>query len=543
MPDPHASEALALDAVERLLAGVPVELTDALSPFKEILQTLIEGLQKGGKELVRERFLLLRDLTPWLEDADRSEDEYPDYQHLTLLSEDDLHIIHKFIDTDFGEADALEFLYQDRLRFVVGTRWIIWTGMRWRRDSKRAIIQFGRMVSSIRMEAAALNLKEAVGEDARERALARARYAHSRSNLPMINRMLETAATMPHIVMEADQLDKDTFLLGVRNGVVNLKSGALIDARPDQYITRRTEVPYFPDAKCPTWERFILDVFQGDRELVNYIQRCLGYALTGDIREQYIWFCFGSGSNGKGTFMEIMKLVLGDYASAILFNSLMAGGENDKNDDIADLRGTRFIFASESEKGKKLNEARVKKMTGGDTQRARKLYGDFFQFTPEWKIWVMTNHKPKITGTDEGIWRRMRLIPFLASFKGKPDLTMPEKLRAELPGILSWCVRGCLDWQYHGLGSSKAVDNASDAYRESEDTLGIFMAEKTARDASLAVPASDLYNAYKEWARVSGIDNTLTMPNFKKTLEERGLEQVRSSRGNVWKGLGFSSDS
>ena len=541
MLNDHASQALAIDAVERLLAGVPVDMSDALLPHKEIILALIEGLHKGGKELVRERFLVLKDLTPWLENADRSEDEYPADDHMTLLKEDDLRDIHTFIDTDFGEADALYHLYADRLRYVVGVRWIIWTGMRWRRDNKRAIVQFGRMVSSIRLEAALLMVKESQGEDARDRALARARYAHARSNLPMINRMLESAATMRQFVMEADALDKDKFLLGVRNGVVNLRSGALIDARPEQFITRRTEVPYFQDAKCPTWEQFILDVFQGDKELVTYIQRCLGYALTGDTREQYIWFAFGSGSNGKGTFMEIMKLVLGEYASSILFNSLMAGGENDKNDDIADLVGKRFVFASESEKGKKLNEARVKKMTGGDTMRARKLYGDFFEFSSEWKIWVMTNHKPKITGTDEGIWRRIRLIPFLASFIGKPDLAMPEKLRSELPGILAWCVQGCLDWQSYGLGSSNAVKNASLEYRQSEDTLGVFLTERTVRGEGASVMASDLFTEYQDWAKESGIDHTYTALTLKKALEERGLTQVRTNKGNVWKGLGITS--
>lgn len=541
MPDTHASEAALRDAIARIIAGIPVPITDDLKPHTDTLTALLEGLSKGGKELARERYLILKDITPGLENIEQTEDEYPDYEPLKGFSEDDLKVIHSFIDTDFGEAFALVHLYQKRLRYVVGTEWIIWTGMRWRRDNKRAIIQFGHMVSVVRLEAALLMVKEAVGEDARERALARARYAHGRGNLPMIERMLKTAATMPRIVMEADELDKDRFLMGVKNGVLDLRTGSLIEARPEQFITRRTEVPFFADATCPTWERFISDVFQGDSELVEYVQKCLGYALTGDIREQYIWFAYGAGSNGKGTFMEIVKDLMGEYASTILFNSLMAGGENDKNDDIAGLRGKRFIFASESEKGKKLNEARVKKMTGGDTQRARHLYGEFFEFLPEWKIWVMTNHRPKITGTDRGIWRRMRLIPFLASFEGAPDLTMPQKLRAELPGILAWAVRGCLMWQADGLGLPWAVAEATEEYRQSEDTLGMYIKERTVKDPSLHVLAGTLYENYKEWARSSGIDHPLTSQAFKKALEERGYKQSHTNRGNVWKDLGLSS--
>lgn len=541
MPHNDASRDALHIIIARALAGLPSPITDDVSQHKEVIEAILEALQLGGAKLVRERYIMLRDIVPGLENVEQSEDEYPDYDHFKLLSEDDLRTIHQFIDTDFGEAFTLVHLYHSRLRYVVGMEWIIWTGMRWKRDSKRATVQFGHMVSMIRLEAALQMVKEAVGDAERDKALARARYAHARGNLPMIDRMLKTAATMPKVVIEADELDKDRFLMGVKNGVLDLKTGTLLAPRPEQYITRRTEVPYYPDATCPTWERFMLDVFKGDDELVEYVQRVIGYALTGDIREQYIWFAYGSGSNGKGTFMEVVGDLMGEYASSILFNSLMAGGENDKNDDIAGLRGKRFIFASESEKGKKLNEARVKKMTGGDTQRARHLYGEWFEFLPEWKIWVMTNHRPKIGGTDRGIWRRMRLIPFTASFEGAPDLLMPEKLRSELPGILAWAVAGCLKWQQYGLGLPWAVAEATEEYRREEDVLGTFLTDRTVKDPSLHVMAGTLYDVYREWAKASGIDHPATLQAFKKALEERGYTQTRSNRGNVWKDLGITS--
>lgn len=542
MPHSDATHAAALNAIDKILAGVPIPITDDISQFREILEALLEGLREGGVTAARDRYLMLKDLTPWLEAADDLEDSYPDYDHFKLMTEDDLRFIHQFIDTDFGEAYALAHLYSDRLRYVVGVKWIIWTGMRWRRDTKRAIVQFGHMVATIRLEAALLMVKEAEGDQERDRALARVRYAHGRGNLPMIERMMATAATMPNLVMEDDALDRDTFKMGVKNGVLDLERGLLIEPHPSQFITRRTEIPYFPDAPCPTWERFLSDVFKGDGELIEYVQRCLGYALTGDIREQYIWFAYGSGSNGKGTFMEIIKALMGEYSSSILFNSLMAGGESDKNDDIAGLRGKRFIFASESERGKKLNEARVKKMTGGDTQRARHLYGEWFEFMPEWKIWVMTNHKPVIQGTDRGIWRRMRLIPFLASFEGGADLQMPKKLRNELPGILAWAVRGCLKWQEHGLGLPWSIAEATEEYRQEMDTLGTFLRDRTVKDPALNVPASTLYNTYRAWADANGHEHPMNAQSLKRALEERAYRQEHTRLGNIWKGLGLISE-
>lgn len=539
MQQSDATHAAARAAVARILAGVPIPLSDELGPYAEILKSLLEGLTNGGASEARERYLMLKDLTPWLEDVEPVEDSYPDYDHFKVMTEDDLRAIHQFIDTDFGEAYALELLYSERLRFVVGVKWIIWTGMRWRRDTKRAIVQFGHMVSAIRLEAALLMVKDAVGDAERDKAIARVRYAHGRGNLPMIERMLATAATMPKIVMEDDELDRDIFKMGVKNGVLDLERGVLIDPHPEQYITRRTEIPYFPDATCPTWERFLLDVFKGDEELIDYVQRCLGYALTGDIREQYIWFAYGSGSNGKGTFIEIVSSLMGEYASSILFNSLMSGGESDKNDDIAGLRGKRFIFASESERGKKLNEARVKKMTGGDTQRARHLYGEWFEFMPEWKIWVMTNHKPVIQGTDRGIWRRMRLIPFTASFEGAADLQMPKKLRAELPGILAWAVRGCLKWQDSGLGLPFVIAEATEDYRQEMDTLGTFLRERTVKDPAVHCHAAMLYSTYKTWALANGLDHPMTTMGLKRALEERGFKQEHTKTGNIWKSLGL----
>lgn len=542
MAQSDASHAAAREAVERILAGIKIVITDDISQYRETLEPLIEGLEIGGAPLARERYLLLKSLIPWLKDEDEALASYPDYDYVDVITEDDLRNIYSFDDNDFGEVDALIYLYRDRLRYVVGEEWFIWTGARWKYDGRRAIVQYGRLGAKIRLKAAFLGLEDAGPSDAaRDKALARIRYSSSRINLAPIERALKSAASDPRIVLEAGDLDRDKFKLGVTNGVLDLRTGALIPPDPNEYMTKQTNIAYFPEASCPRWLQFLQEVFQNDEDLIEYIQRFVGYCLTGDIREQYIWFGYGMGSNGKGVFVEILLALLGDYSSPIDFRTLMQGGETEKGEDIAPLRGKRFIAASESEKGKRLNEALVKKMTGGDSMRVRHLYGDMFDFIPEWKIFAITNHKPVITGTDRGIWRRMVLIPFTASFEGKPDLELRHKLKAELPGILAWAVEGCRKWLEGGLTLPWAIAEATTIYREEMDVLGGFLKERTVIDKSLHVGAALLYSTYQAWAEANGMDRPMTARAFKQALEERGYKQYRDEHGNQWRDLGLSS--
>lgn len=541
MQQTDASQQAARAAIARILAGIEVSITDDISEYREIIEPMNEAVRSGGAYAAREIFLFVRSTLPWLQNIDDVEDVYPDTYNPDLIDQDDLAALYAFEDSDFGQAEALIYLYKNRLRYVWGMGWILWNGLRWVLDEWGASSQYGMMAARIRLKAALHMVELAQGDDARDKALARVRMALSRRNVAPIKRALEAAATMPFFVTDAGELDRDHFHLGVKNGVIDLKTGKLIAPDPAHLITKRTNIAYHPDAPCPRWQQFLSEIFQGDDDLVEYIKRCIGYCLTGDTREQALWVAHGIGANGKSVFIEIVRALLGEYASAIEFKTLMHGGASDKGDDLAPLRGVRFVAASESEQGKRLNEALVKQMTGGDPLRVRHLYGRFFTFVPTFKIWLVTNHKPVIVGTDRGIWRRIRMIPFLARFEGATaDKELSKKLLAELPGILAWAVQGALSWQRHGLQTPFAVAEATDAYKQEMDVLGSFLADRTATGADLRIGVGKLYEAYKAFAEDSGL-SPMSKFALSRALEERGFKQSKSGSERYWKELGFRS--
>lgn len=533
------SRSLARQAVSRILAGIKVTITDDISEFSEVIAALDEARANGGAYAAQRVYMTLKNSTAWLREIDAPEDIYPHIYDPEQITQDDLKALYAYEDSDFGQAEAIIYLYKDRLRYVVGLEWLLWNGMRWIWDDREAVMQYGMVAARIRLKAANYAQELAESKEAREAALFRQRAASSRRNVGPIRRALEAAATMQYFVTDAQELDRDNFKLGVRNGVIDLKTGELIAPHPDHLITKRADVTYYPDAPCPRWEKFLKEVFQGDQDLIEYIQRCIGYSLTGDTREQCFFVLHGIGANGKGTFGEIIKAITGEYASAIEFKTLMAGEGSKVGDDLAPLRGMRLIVASESEQGKRLNEALVKQVTGGDPVRVRHLFGRYFTFYPAFKIWLMTNHKPIITGTDRGIWRRVRMIPFNARFEGKDaDKVLPQYLQAELSGILAWAVRGCQRWQQVGLDMPEAVQKATEDYRTEMDTLGMFLSEATVDGAQYKVTVKSLYASYKEHTSESGL-YTMSQPAFGRALIERGYEQARSNGVYWWKGIGL----
>lgn len=541
MPETHASETAARAAIARILAGIEVKITDDISVYREIIEPLNMALRDDGIIAAREAYLMIRPTASWLQSIDDIEDVYPDIYDPDMIDQDDLRELYQFEDSDFGQAEALIWLYRNRLRFVTGLGWILWNGLRWVFDEWDASKQYGMVGARIRVKSALYMVEQAQGDDNRDKALARLRAALARRNLAPIERALKAAATMRDFVTDAGELDQDSYQLGVRNGVIDLRTGELVAPDPLHLITKRANITFHPDAPCPRWLKFLDEVFQGDSEVVEYVQRCIGYCLTGDTREQCLWVAHGIGANGKSVFIEVVRALLGEYGSAIEFKTLMHGGASDKGDDLAPLRGVRFIAASESEQGKRLNEALVKQMTGGDPLRVRHLYGRFFTFTPTFKIWMVTNHKPVIVGTDRGIWRRIRMLPFNARFEGsKADKDLSKKLLAELPGILAWAVRGSLAWQRNGLSMPFAVQSATEDYRAEMDVLGSFLADHTASEPQLHIGVGDLYQLYKTFAEDSGL-HPMAKHTLSRALEERGFTQGRNEKERFWKGLGLRS--
>jgi putative DNA primase/helicase len=352
--------------------------------------------------------------------------------------------------------------------------------------------------------------------------------------------MLDLANSEPGIPVLPDQLDANPWTLNVLNGAVDLRTGQLWPHRRQDLLTKLAPVAYDPDALCPTWDRFLLEVMNGDQDLVSFLQRAIGYTLTGDTSEQVIFILHGKGANGKSTLLETLRAMLGDdYTVQVRPETLMVKQGDAIPNDIARLKGARLVNARETEEGKRLAEALVKEMSGGDTITARFMRSEFFDFKPEFKLFLAANHKPTIRGTDLAIWRRIRLIPFAVTFaEEQQDKQLPKKLQAELPGILAWAVRGCLGWQVlGGLGTPAAVKQATEEYKSESDTLAAFLDECTIEDPNSETQAKVLYKAYVTWCEEGG-ETPAKQTMFGRKIKERLDSRVdKSSRLTYYLGL------
>ena len=307
---------------------------------------------------------------------------------------------------------------------------------------------------------------------------------------------------------------------------------------------------YTDHADCPQWNAFLNDIFDGDRELIRYIQKAVGYSLTGSTAEQCVFFLYGTGRNGKSTFLEVLRDVFGGYITNIQPETIMvrSGGSGNANSDIARLKGARLVTSVEPNEGMRINEGLLKQLTGDDVVTARKLYSDEFEFKPEFKLWMATNHKPVIRGTDTGIWRRIHLIPFTVQIpEEKVDRKLPYKLKSELPAILKWCVDGCILWQREGLGMPAAVLNSVNEYRREMDVISTFIDACCIVAEGESVSANKLFAVYSEWCeqyceyRMSstkfGMEMSKRFPKIKTktTIMYRGINinEIPQSRFTV----------
>lgn len=435
--------------------------------------------------------------------------------------------------TDLGNGERLVAAFGDRLRYVhPWGQWLVWDGKRWRLDDSAAVVRLAKQaVRFIYHEASACD-----DDEERRRLVA---WGRESENKGRIGAMLWCAASEPTIPALPEDLDRHPWLLNVENGVIDLKTGVLQPHEPGLMITRLCRVPYEPTAECPLWRRMLRHIFAGDETLIAYVQRLCGVFLTGSTSEQMLPIFWGSGSNGKSTMLGTLLEMLGrDYAMKAPPSLLMAKRTPDHPTEVADLFGMRLVVAIETEDGRRLNESLVKELTGGDRIRARRMRQDFWEFKPTHKAVLCTNHRPNIRGTDHAIWRRLKLVPFEVTIADdQQDRSLPDKLAAEFPGILAWCVRGCLAWQEDGLNPPDKVSQATDAYRRDEDVLGSFLEEVCVTRAGMRVKASDVYNAYKAWSERSG-ENTLNHRRFGQAMTERGFERIKVS--DIWyTGLGL----
>ena len=334
-------------------------------------------------------------------------------------------------------------------------------------------------------------------------------------------------------------------LLNCPNGTLDLQTGRLLKHDRADLLTKRIEVKYDSNAECPRWLAFLNRIMDGDQELILFLQRAVGYTLTGGVAEQCLFFMLGTGRNGKSTFIETLLALLGDYGQKAPTEMLMFKGNGGGiPNDLARLPGARLVVAAEVEQGRRLAESTVKDLTGGDTITARFLRQEFFDFTPTHKVWMYGNHKPVIKGTDEGIWRRIHLIPFAVQIPvSEQDPNLKAKLAEELPGILAWAVRGCLDWQKHGLSVPESVKEATADYRAEMDVVSAFIEECCTTGQNHYAKWKELYAAYTDWCNVNG-ERAESGKRFGNTLTERGYK-ADNGTGNVairW-GLGLKETS
>lgn len=438
--------------------------------------------------------------------------------------------------TDLGNARRFVRQHGDNVRYVEKWGcWFIWDGRCWVKDETGAIHRLARQtVMSIYAEAADA---AAAGDESRKGLAGWAKNSESRARLESMVKLVEAE---DGIYVHHEQLDAQPWLLNVWNGTIDLRTGELLPHNRDHLLTKCLDVDYDPGARSPTWCKFIDRVMGGDQDLAAFVQRAVGYSLTGDTSEQCLFFLYGSGKNGKSTFTETLMTLLSDYAQKAPTDMLMMrqnGGAIPN--DVARLPGARFVVAAEIEEGRRLAESMIKDLTGGDRLIARFMRQEFFEFTPTHKLWVYGNHKPVIRGTDEGIWRRIRMVPFTVIIPPEErDPHLKNKLRAELAGILTWAVQGCLDWQSGGLTAPAAVAQATTAYRVEMDVIGAFIDDCCITGSSVAAPAGALYAAYQAWCK-EGSEYAVNQRRFGMQLAERGFERFRSNGQWRWRGLGL----
>lgn len=527
------------NAIAQIRAGIRINITSKtqFGEWSELIKTLSLALDQGGIQHVQTVYSAIRNVEPALNDDNESP-----YPYEVNIDDNGLKAIDKLpYDGDIGLADSIAYLFKNHLRYVPGIGWLIWTGKRWIQDPSNAIYQYA--IITVRARQNAVNARQIDGADENQRNQKNKDYAQAvhGEKRKRIQDAIAIAQTLPNVVIASTMLDDYDNLLTVANGTVDLNTGELLAPSPIQYQTKLSNIPYYSNAQCPRWEQFISEIFGGNDELIRYIQKVCGYALTGYTTEQSFWILYGMGSNGKSTFLNVMLQITGEYGSNAPFNTFADGKNTTAGDDVARLRGQRLVMASEAGDGEHLNEARVKSVTGGDIITARFLYGKYFEFKPKFKVLLAVNHKPIIRGNDRGIWRRVKLIPFTVSFERNADKALETKLMNELPGILAWAVRGAVLWKREGMQTPAIVIEATESYQTEMDIIGNFLEENTTLNSVLRTKSSDIYNSYQLWAEDNGL-RSLSNPKFSKAMIERGFRKERFNNGMHWMGLGLNSE-
>ena len=450
---------------------------------------------------------------------------------------------------DAGAAQTFARLHDGRLLHDHSSgAWFEFDGVRWARDDLGRITQHGLAVSrqllneaTIAMARAASepnpNLQKHLKEEADKISLA----AISLHRKPRLDAMIAMAATDPRIAANRSMFDARDMMIGVQNGTVELGELPIThrDGDPHDMVTRQTGCAYDALALCPTWDSF-LERVQPDPGVRLWLRRWAGYCLTGLTSEQSFIVFHGLGANGKSVFAETIKKLLGSYAVSADFATFMAKnqGSDAIRNDLARLDKVRLVVASEGPEGARLDEDLVKRITGGDEITARFLHKEFFSFKPRFKLLLVTNHRPSISGTDHGIWRRVVLVPWTVTIpREEQDRRMAERLEAELPGILCWALQGLDEYLALGLDPLPQTIVAANAeYRKDSDTVGLWIEDACLLDPTGRATTGELYQSYAAWTAAAG-HRPMSSKTLGDRLRERGLTPWRTDRARGWAGI------
>lgn len=435
---------------------------------------------------------------------------------------------HAFRLTDVGNSKRLVARHGENIRYChLEETWLCWNGRRWKTDTTGELMRLAKeTVNGIFEEA-----KKKTDEKKEQAVFKHAMRSESEAKL---RSMINLAQSEESIAILPENLDTDPWQFNVKNGTIDLRRGDLLPHKRSDLITKMAPVQFDSEANCPTWDEFLNQIMDGNENLIAFLKRAVGYTLTADTSEQCLFFLYGPGANGKSTFLETIRLMMGDYTKQTDFTTFLAKVDNIRN-DLARLKGARFVSGVEAGAGKAFAEVFIKRVTGGDKITARFLYKEFFEFDPTFKVFLAANHRPTISGTDYAIWRRIMLIPFSVTIK-KPIKRYIAKLKPELPGILNWAIEGCLEWQKKGLNVPEEVKLATQEYQAEMDILGDFVVDLCTIKPSARTTKTELYEAYEKWCNENK-EQPVSKKTFGIRLTERGIISKKSGGTRYWSGI------
>lgn len=436
----------------------------------------------------------------------------------------------KFKYTERGNSERFIEQWADKIKYNnTSGKWHIWDGKCWEMDQRKHIIELGK--------ATVLRIyEEALVETNEERRQALSKHAVKSDTKAQISSMIELASSNSNISVLNEDFDANPYLINFNNGLYDLDKQQFLKHAPQLMLSKRCDVDYDPTAETVFFEDALLTIFNQDTELIEFVQRAVGLSLCGAHLEEVLFFCYGTGKNGKSVFFNVIKMIMNDYFMKAPTEMLMMRYNDPIPNDIARLPGARIVVAAELPENRALNENKVKDLTGGDPIMARFLHKEFFEFTPTHTLWIYGNHKPNIRGTDEGIWRRICMIPFTVTIppeERRPQHELMRDFESEKSGILNWMLKGWEEYQKQGLNPPDSVRKATKEYKDEQDRIGDFLAECCELSSVNIIKASDLFKQYNEYCNENH-EQPLTKKKFYKAIEEKSdisSEKVRDQKG------------